>query len=102
MTAYKLSILPTFESDLNLIVDYLTLQLQSPRAAHKLVDEVYSAIYKRLNYPLSFQSFSSQKNRKNPYYVIRVRNYSIFYVVIGSTMEVRRIIYSKRNLDQLI
>lgn len=102
MNLYKLSILPTFENDLNLIVDYISIQLKSPNSALKLVDEVYSAIYDRLHYPLSFQPFLSQKKRKNPYYVIRVRNYSIFYVVIDSTMEVRRIIYSKRNIDQLI
>ena len=40
--------------------------------------------------------------RRYPYYRIQVKNYTIFYVVIGNTMEVRRIIYSRRNLQNLI
>lgn len=31
-----------------------------------------------------------------------VKNYTIFYVVKDNTMEVRRILYSKRNLDKFI
>ncbi len=40
--------------------------------------------------------------KNHPYYRINVRNFSIFYVVIDNTMEVRRILYSKRNIDELI
>ncbi len=65
----------------------------------KLVEKVHKAIEERANYPLSFQPFLSQKKRKYPYYVIRVANYSIFYVVIDSVMEIRRILYSKRHFD---
>lgn len=33
---------------------------------------------------------------------ISVKNFTIFYVVIGDTMEVRRILYSRRDLTKHI
>ncbi|MCM1488697.1 MAG: type II toxin-antitoxin system RelE/ParE family toxin, partial [Firmicutes bacterium] len=35
-------------------------------------------------------------------YRIYVGNYTVFYVVIGDVMEVRRFIYSRRNFDRLL
>ena len=99
MPNYQIRILSSFEQDLNQIVDYIALTLSNPSAAINLVENIHKAIEERANYPLSFQAFPSQKKRKHPYYVIRVGNYSIFYVVIDSVMEIRRILYSKRYLD---
>ena len=99
---YKLSILPLFEDDLNEIVDYITYRLKNPIAAENLVDEVEKAIYDRLPYAEAFEQYHSAKDRQHPYYRITVKNYTIFYVVIGDTMEVRRILYSRRNLKKHI
>ena len=99
MANYRIRILPSFEEDLNQIVDYIALTLSNPSAAMNLVENVHKAIEGRANYPLNFQPFLSQKKRKHLYYVIRVGNYSIFYVVIDSVMEIRRILYTKRRLD---
>ena len=99
---YELRILPLFEDDLNEIVDYITYRLQNPIAAEALVDEVEKAIYERLSCAESFAPYLSSRERKYPYYPIPVKNFIIFYVVIGNTMEVRRIIYSRRNLTHLI
>ncbi|EJF14020.1 hypothetical protein HMPREF1145_0823 [Oribacterium parvum ACB8] len=52
--------------------------------------------------PLSFPKYQSSKLRKQVYYRINVRNFSIFYVVIGNTMEVRRLLYAKKNIDELL
>lgn len=99
MANYRIRILPSFEEDFNQIVDYIALTLSNPSAAMNLVENVHKAIEGRANYSLNFQPFLSQKKRKHPYYVIRVGNYSIFYVVIDSVMEIRRILYTKRRLD---
>lgn len=99
---YELRILPLFEDDLNEIVDYITYRLRSPIAADRLVDDVEAAIYERLSYAEVFEPYPSTRERKYPYYTIQVRNFTIFYVVIGDTMEVRRILYSRRNLQKLI
>lgn len=102
MKKYKLSFLLLFEEDLNEIVNYISTDLQNPSAADHLVDDIESAIYKRLEAPLSFAPYPSSKKRPHPYYRIRVRNFSVFYVVIDDTMEVRRVLYSKRDLDKLL
>ena len=102
MKKYKLSFLPLFEQDLNEIVDYITANLQNPSAAERLVDDIEATVYKRLETPLSFAPFRSSKKRPHPYYRINVRNFSVFYVVIDDTMEVRRVLYTKRNLDKLL
>ena len=102
MKKYKLSFLPLFEQDLNEIADYITANLQNPSAAERLVDDIEATVYKRLETPLAFAPFRSSKKRPHPYYRINVRNFSVFYVVIDDTMEVRRVLYSKRNLDKLL
>ena len=100
--SYKLTFLPLFEEDLLEVTAYITNTLQNPSAAHRLVDDIELAIVKRLEMPLSFSPYHSSKIRNHPYYRINVRNFSIFYVIIDNTMEVRRILYSKRNIDKLI
>lgn len=99
---YKLHILPLFEDDLNEIVDYISNQLQNPIAAENFVDAVEAAIYERLPCAEAFEPYHSAKERRYPYYRIQVKNYTIFYVVIGDTMEVRRIVYSRRDLSQQV
>ena len=96
---YELSILPLFEDDLNEIVDYISCRLRNPQAAENLMER---AIDERLDCAGSFEPYRSNRERRYPYYLIQVKNYTIFYVAIGNTMEVRRIIYSRRNLQNLI
>lgn len=99
---YKLSFIPLFEEDLNEITDYIANHLQNPDAALRLVDDIEIAINKRLEAPLALAPYQSARKRPHSYYRINVRNFSVFYVVIGDTMEVRRVLYSKRNLDNLL
>jgi toxin ParE1/3/4 len=83
-------------------VDYISSSLQNPSAARQLVDDVEDAIMKRLEDPLIHPPFQSTKLREHPYYRINVRNFSIFYVVTNDVMEVRRILYAKRDIDKLL
>lgn len=94
---YKLQILPLFEDDLSEIADYIAFRLQSPVAAEKLVAAVEAAIMERLPFAESFEPYASVNERKHPYYRIRVKNFTIFYVVMEDVMEVRRILYSRRD-----
>ncbi|MGX7078385.1 type II toxin-antitoxin system RelE/ParE family toxin [Globicatella sanguinis] len=59
MANYQIRILPSFEEDLNQIVDYIVLTLSNTSAAMKFAENVYKAIEERANYPLSFQPFLS-------------------------------------------
>lgn len=100
--AYQIIFLPLFEEDLNEIVDYITHILHNPSATQRLVDDVEQAIIRRSQNPLGYKIYPTLKKRPHDYFTITVRNFTIFYVVIDRTMEVRRILYNKRNLDNLI
>lgn len=97
MKTYNLTFLPLFEEDLNRIVDYISLQLQNPKAALQLVDQVYAAIQERLPFAESFEKVVTKKDREATYYRIYVNNFMVFYVVQGTTMEVRRILYGRQD-----
>ena len=99
---YRLRYLPLFESDLQKAVDYISLQLHNPEAALRLAAETEQAILRRLVAPASFEPYRSSHERKHPYYRIRVRNYAVFYVIIGDIMEVRRFLYNKRDMAALL
>lgn len=102
MKKYKLSFLPLFEADLIEITGYITNNLNNPKVALRLVDDIEIAINRRLETLLAFAPYPTSKNRQYPYYRINIRNFSVFYVVIGDTMEVRRVLYAKRNIDNLL
>lgn len=95
---YKLQFLPLFEHDLDEITDYIIYHLHNRDAAEHLIDAVEKAINERLPVAESFGPYRGIKERELPYYWIEVNNFIIFYVVINSTMEVRRIIYKRRNM----
>ncbi|MCD7980891.1 MAG: type II toxin-antitoxin system RelE/ParE family toxin [Clostridiales bacterium] len=98
----QLRYMPLFEQDLIAIADYIANVLQNEDAADRLIDDVEAAILKRSENPLAFEEYHSSKKRDYPYYQIYVRNYTIFYVVIGNIMEVRRLIYGKRDIDNIL
>jgi len=100
---YKIVFLPIAEEDLTGIVLYISHQLQNPTCAMHVINRIRDAIFERSMAPESFQKFNSAKNRSDTYYRINVgKSYSVFYVVKGKTMEIRRILYSARDIDSLL
>jgi plasmid stabilization system protein ParE len=99
---YTLRYLPIFEQDMAEVRDYISQKLQNPAAALRLVEDTEKAILKRLDNPLGFEPYHSVRDRKQPYYRINVRNYAVFYVVLGNVMEVRRFVYGRRDLPNIV
>ena len=92
----------TFTNQFNNIIKYFIYNLQNNIIAKNFYNEVITEIEKRSKNPQSFQKYNSVKKRKNTYYRIYVKNYTIFYIVKDNIMEIRRILYSKRNFKNLI
>jgi len=99
---YKLRYLPLFEHDLRSAYDYIALELLNPDAAHRLAVETEQAIRKRLSAPTAFKPYKSKRDRAHRYYTIKVRNYTVYYVIIDDVMEIRRFLYSRRDATMLI
>jgi plasmid stabilization system protein ParE len=99
---FILSYLPIFEADLTAAWEYIAFKLQNPTAANRLASDTEKAILKRLKAPTSSKQYNSKKEREYPYYCIHVRNFTIWYVVIGNVMEVRRFLYSKRDTEEFL
>lgn len=99
---YTIKYTATFIKQFNNISKYFIYKLQNKIAAENFYNEVITEIEKRIENPESFEKYKSSRKRKNTYYRIYVKNYTIFYVVKNNTMEVRRILYSRKNFDNLI
>ena len=94
---YQLRYLPLFEEELNSIVDYIVLRLHNRKAALKLVNDVQTAIHERLSFAEAFEPYHASRTLDTVYYRIYVHNFIVFYVVIENVMEVRRILYNRRD-----
>ena len=99
---YTIKYSSTFISQFNSILKYIVHNLKNRIAAENFYYEVINELEKRSENPEGFEKYISTQKRKNTYYRIYVKNYTIFYVVKENTMEVRRILYSRRNFDKLI
>lgn len=99
---YEIRYLPTFISQFNNILYYITYELKNKIAADDFYNEVVDQIEMRSNAPESYEVFKTILKEKIKYYKINVKKYSIFYVVKDNVMEIRRIYYSQRNFDKLI
>jgi addiction module RelE/StbE family toxin len=98
----EIKYLPSFQQELNAIVDYITFTLESPRAASNMLDELEKSINDLKIFPLAHRLYRPIKPIPTEYRVLTIKNYLVFYVVLKDTIEIHRIIYKKRNLSQLI
>ena len=99
---YTIKYTDTFIKQFNNILKYFIYKLQNKIAAENFYNEVITEIEKRSESPEGFEKYKSSRKRKNTYYRIYVKNYTIFYIVKNNTMEIRRILYSRRNFKNLI
>ena len=99
---YAIRYSATYINQFNNILKYLVNNLNNRMAAESFYNKVISEIEKRSHNPTSYEKYISNKKRKNTYYRICVKNYTIFYTVKDNIMEVRRILYSRRNFDKFV
>jgi len=104
MRQFEIRYLPLFEEDLADVIDYIAGSLKNPDAAGELLDTIEKALLERSQSPLSFEPYVSKKKRAKDYYRIYVKNFTIFYVVFEEdrVMEVRRILYSRRDIRNML
>ena len=100
MEQYKITIFPTAQSDLKGIVDYLNTL--SANAAVQHYDLIVKKIGTLQTFPERCTLARDTQLRLRGYRLLHVKNYVVFFVINGNTVEIRRILYAKRQYEQLL
>ena len=99
---YKPHYLPLALDDLKGIIRYIAHELDSPQAADNLLLKIDKEVLKIADNPFRCHLFISPEKLKYEYRVLNVNNYSLFYVVEKEKIEIHRVIYSKRNIFNIL
>jgi addiction module RelE/StbE family toxin len=98
---YKASYLPLALDDLKEILTYISDTLEAPRAAENLLIKIDKEVKKIEENPFRCHLFIPLGKLKYEYRVLHVNNYSLFYIVEKEKIEIRRVIYSKRDKNKI-
>ena len=100
MEQYNVKIFPTAQSDLKGIVDYLNTL--SPETAVQYYDLIIEKIGTLQTLPERCALARDIQLRLRGYRLLHVKNYIVFFVVNKNTVEIRRILYAKRQYEELL
>lgn len=100
MERYKVKIYPSAQRDLRDIVDYLNTL--SPSAALRYYDKLTQEIASLSTMPERCPRPRNLALAAKGYRYLIVENYLIFYVVSGGTVQIRRILYGRRDYRALL
>jgi plasmid stabilization system protein ParE len=99
---YKILVTKSFESDLDSVLSYISVNLKNRSAAVSLLKKVKDNIAILDTAPLAFPVY--YHINKNEYHFISVGNYLIFYHVdeTEAVIYVDRFLYSARNIETVL
>jgi toxin ParE1/3/4 len=97
MEKYKLLIFPSAKRELLDIVDYIN-EL-SPAAALKVYDEIVEKIGSLSQMHMRCPQVKTPLLKAKGYRVLAVRSYLVFFIVSGKSVEIRRILYGRRQYE---
>ncbi|KGP75099.1 RelE/StbE family addiction module toxin [Desulfosporosinus sp. Tol-M] len=100
MEKYELKIFPSAEQDLRDVINYLN-EL-SPQAALKIYDEIVDSIASLEQMPLRCSLAKNTVLRSKKYRLLIVQNYVVFFIVSGNIVQIRRILYGRRQYEFLL
>ncbi|MBQ0166494.1 MAG: type II toxin-antitoxin system RelE/ParE family toxin [Treponema sp.] len=96
---YKVNFLDSACKDLQAIKDYWEIVLeQSPDA---FMAELYSRAKSLDRFPFSHHQPQDVHLKAKGYRICPVRNYYLFYIVEGDTVQIHRILYNKMDFTKL-
>ena len=100
MEHYKVKIFPTAQQDFREIIDYLNTL--SPQTASDYYDLLMHEIGSLEHLPERCPHVRDLALTARGYRYLIVKNYLIFYVVQGDTVQIRRILYARREYQSLL
>jgi len=100
MEQYNVKIFPAAQNDLREAVKYINTL--SPEAAIRYYDLIMEKAETLTAIPERCPLAKDTQLRLRGYRTLLVKNYVIFYVVNGKTVEIRRILYARRQYEGLL
>jgi addiction module RelE/StbE family toxin len=101
MEKYKVIIFPAAKQDLTDIIEYLNTL--SPEAAIRPYDEIVEKIISLSEMSTRCPLLKTNELRYKGYRALLVNNYLVFYIISGgNTVEIRRILYGRRQYEFLL
>lgn len=100
METYKIKIFPTARQDLEEVIGYLNTL--SPDTALKYYDLLVEEITSLSKMPERCPKPKDLALAAKGYRYLIVKNYLVFYVVLGDTVQIRRILYARRDYRSLL
>lgn len=100
METYKVKIFPTAKQDLEEVIQYLNTL--SPEVAWKYYDLLVEEIASLSKMPGRCPRPKDLALAAKGYRYLLVKNYLVFYVVVGDTVQIRRILYARRDYSTLL
>lgn len=97
---YKVKIYPAAEQDLMDIIDYLNTL--SPQAALRYYDVLTEQIASLSTMPERCPHPKDLALTAKGYRYLIVEDYLVFYMVVGDTVQIHRILYGRRNYQALL
>ncbi|MBS4881017.1 MAG: type II toxin-antitoxin system RelE/ParE family toxin [Firmicutes bacterium] len=100
MENYKIKIFPRAKQDMEEVIDYLNTL--SPDVALKYYDLLVEEIAGLFQMPERCPRPKDLALAARGYRYLIVKNYLVFYVIAGDTVQIRRILYARRNYKGLL
>ncbi len=95
METYKIKIFPTAKQDLEEVIGYLNTR--SPDVALRDYDLLVEEIASLSKMPERCPRPKDLALAAKGYRYLIVKNYLVFYAVVGDTVQIRRILYARRD-----
>ena len=100
MKEYSIRIFSEAENDLDEIVDYLATL--SEQAALKYYGLIIEKIRTLTTMPERCLLAKDAQLRLRGFRTLVIKNYIVFYIIKGDTVEIRRILYARRQYETLL
>lgn len=100
MAEYKVKIYKAATRDLLDIIEYINTL--SKDAALRQYDHIVEEIGKLANMPERCTLVKQSHLRLNGYRMLIVDNYVVFFAISGNVVQIRRILYGRRNYEWLL
>jgi len=99
MDEYNVTISPAAQNDLHDVIEHL--ETLSPESAASYFDLFMDKTVSLSTTPESCPLARDTQLRLRGYRLLPIENYIVFYVVSGNTVEIRRILYARRQYERL-